>query len=195
MNRFLGALRAFSFVFVLGGLIGFGAFSGLVSGYDTPDANLQADAIVVLTGDTGRLATGGELFRAGASPQLLISGVHASVTAQDIQNHTGLSDVQFNCCVELGREAADTAGNALETADWVGSNGYQRLIIVTSDYHLPRSMLEMDALMPDVEFIAVPVRTRPPWHDLGTARLWLQEYAKFAAVWVFQEHRQPRTDS
>jgi uncharacterized SAM-binding protein YcdF (DUF218 family) len=195
MSRLLGVLRALSFVFVMGGLIGFGAFSGLVSGYDTPDANLRADAIVVLTGDTGRLATGGELLRAGASPQLLISGVHASVTAQNIQDQTGVSDGQFNCCVELGREAADTAGNALETADWVDTNGYQSLIIVTSDYHLPRSMLEMGALMPDVEFIAVPVRTNPPWRDLGTARLWLQEYAKFAAVWLYQEHRQPRTNS
>ncbi|MDG1419015.1 MAG: YdcF family protein [Maricaulis sp.] len=195
MNRLLGALRAFSFVFVMGGLIGFGAFSGLVSGFDTPDASLRADAIVVLTGDTGRLATGGELFRSGTSPQLLISGVHASVTAQDIQEQTGVSDRQFNCCVELGREAADTAGNALETAEWVNANGYQSLIIVTSDYHLPRSMLEMGALMPELELIAVPVRTNPPWRDLGTARLWLQEYAKFAAVWMYQEHRQTRNNS
>ena len=64
------------------------------------------------------------------------------------------------------------------------ANGYESLIIVTSDYHLPRSLLEMKALMPGVELIPYPVRTSPPWRNPRAARLWLQEYAKFAAVSV-----------
>ena len=68
----------------------------------------------------------------------------------------------------------------------VRENGYRSLIIVTSDYHLPRSLLEMRALMPGVELIAYPVRTTPPWRDFGASRLWLQEYAKFTAVWLRQ---------
>jgi len=184
MNRFGGLIRAFAFLIVTGSVIGFGAFSGLVSGYDTPDPQLRADAIIILTGDTGRLAAGENLLQHGQAPQLLISGVHPSVTTADIRAQTNFSDAQFNCCVALGHEAEDTAGNARETANWVHENGYQSLIIVTSDYHLPRSLLEMKAVMPNLEFIPYPVRTQPPWRNLAVARLWLQEYAKYATVWL-----------
>ena len=146
----------------------------------------QADAIVVLTGDAGRTTAGIDLLREGRAPQLLISGVDAAATPADIQRHSGLSDDELDCCVILGRDATDTIGNAREAGALVRENGYRSLIIVTSDYHLPRSLLEMRALMPGVELIAYPVRTTPPWRDFGASRLWLQEYAKFTAVWLRQ---------
>jgi uncharacterized SAM-binding protein YcdF (DUF218 family) len=176
--------RLTAFTVVVATLIGFGAWSGAVSGYDTPNDQIRADAIVILTGDEGRLTTGSQLLTEGVAPRLLISGVHQSVTNSDIQRFSGLTDAAFNCCVELDRRAADTAGNAAETAQWAEDNGHQRLIIVTSDYHLPRSLLFMEAAMPGVELIPYPVRTAPPWHDAGAARLWVQEYAKFATVWL-----------
>lgn len=177
-------MRALAFSVVAAGLVGFGFYAGTVSSYAPPDATVQADGIVVLTGDQGRLTAGVQLLQDGRSTHLLVSGVHASVTTEELRAQTNLTDVQFSCCVELGREATDTVGNARETAQWVRANGYQRLIIVTSDYHLPRSLIEMDMAMPDVEFIPYPVRTEPPWRNVRAARLWLQEYAKFSAVWV-----------
>ena len=184
MNQSGGILRALAFLIVAASVIGFGAYAGTVSGYDTPDTALQADGIVVLTGDQGRLTAGVQLLQDGRSTHLLISGVHASVTTEELRAHTHLSDAQFSCCVELGRQATDTVGNARETAQWVRTNGYQRLIIVTSDYQLPRSLIEMDMAMPGVEFIPYPVRTEPPWRNPRAARLWVQEYAKYATVWV-----------
>ncbi|WP_300527115.1 YdcF family protein [Maricaulis sp.] len=144
----------------------------------------RADAIIVLTGGVGRLATGGELLRRGRAPVLMISGVHPSVTDRDIEDQTGLDSADFACCVVLDRIASDTVGNATETARWVAANSYQRLIIVTSDYHLPRSLLEMERAMPGVELIPYPVVTTPPWINPGNARLWLQEYAKYVTVWL-----------
>jgi uncharacterized SAM-binding protein YcdF (DUF218 family) len=179
-----GIVRALAFSVVAASLIGFGAYAATVSGYDMPDATQHADAIVVLTGDQGRLTTGVQLLQEGRSTHLLISGVHPSVTTEELRAHTNLSDAQFSCCVELGRQATDTVGNARETAQWVRTHGYQRLIIVTSDYHLPRSLIEMDMAMPDVEFIPYPVRTEPPWRNPRTARLWVQEYAKYTTVWI-----------
>ena len=177
-------LRALAFSVVAASIIGFGAYAGTVSGYDLPDPALRADGIVVLTGDQGRLTAGVQLLQDGRSAHLLVSGVHPSVTTEELRAHTDLSDAQFSCCVELGRQATDTVGNARETAQWVRTNGYQRLIIVTSDYHLPRSLIEMDMAMPGVEFIPYPVRTEPPWRNARTARLWVQEYAKYTTVWV-----------
>jgi uncharacterized SAM-binding protein YcdF (DUF218 family) len=184
MSQAGGFFRTTAFLFVLGGLIGFGGYSGLVSSYETPDTGVSADAIVILTGDEGRLAAGGQLLSDGQAGHLLISGVHPSVTIEDIRRHTSIPDTLFDCCVLLGREATDTAGNALETANWAAINGHQSLIIVTSDYHLPRSLLEMQAIMPNLELIPYPVYTDPPWRNPGTARLWVQEYAKFTAVWM-----------
>jgi uncharacterized SAM-binding protein YcdF (DUF218 family) len=176
--------RFMAFIAVSGALIGFGAWAGTVSGYETPDASLRADAIIILTGDDGRLTTGSQLLVEGLAPRLLISGVHQSVTRTDLQRISGLTDAAFNCCVELDRRATDTLGNAVETARWAQDNGYQRLIIVTSDYHLPRSLLHMEAAMPGIDLIAYPVHTAPPWRNAGAARVWVQEYAKFATVWM-----------
>ena len=184
MKHGIGILRALAFSAVAAIIIGFGAYATTVSGYALPDESLSADGIVVLTGDQGRLTAGAQLLQDGRSGHLLISGVHPSVTTEELRAHTSLSDAQFTCCVELGHQAIDTVGNARETAQWVRANGYHRLIIVTSDYHLPRSLIEMDMVMPDIEFIPYPVRTTPPWRNPRAARLWVQEYAKYTTVWI-----------
>jgi len=178
------ALRALAFLAVAGLALGFVLFAGRVAGFDTPTSDRRADAIVVLTGDVGRTTAGRELLREGRAPQLLISGVDPSATPADIQRHSGLSDDELACCVILGRNATDTIGNAREAGALVRENGYRSLIIVTSDYHLPRSLLEMRSLMPGVDLIPYPVRTTPPWRDPGATRLWLQEYANDTAVWL-----------
>jgi uncharacterized SAM-binding protein YcdF (DUF218 family) len=184
MKRIINFLRVSAFVILTAGVVGFGAYSGQVAGYKTNAIPTDIDAIVILTGGAGRLSAGGELLRLGRASQLLISGVHASVTASDIRTHTGLSDSEFDCCVTLGRDAHDTVGNALETAVWAQANGYHTVIVVTSDYHLPRSLIEMEKVMPGVKFIPYPVETLPPWQNPDVVRLWVQEYAKYAAVWV-----------
>lgn len=194
MNRVWTALRALAFLLVAGLAIGFFLFAGRIVSFETPGADRRADAIVVLTGDAGRTTAGLDLLRQGRAPLLLISGVDPSATPADIQRHSGLSDAELDCCVILGRNATDTIGNAREAGDLVRENGYRSLIIVTSDYHLPRSLLEMRSLMPGVELVPYPVRTTPPWRDLGATRLWLQEYAKYTAV-RFRHSVTPQTEN
>ena len=182
MKRSWFWLRGLCFVIVLVSAIGFADYAGKVAGYEAPDDNVSVDAIIVLTGDAGRLAAGGQLLQDGRAGQLMISGVNPSATTADIRRHTGLDDTAFACCVTLGREATDTVGNAREAAAYVRANGYDRLIIVTSDYHLPRSLLEFRSNMPGVDLIPYPVRTPAPWQDVRGLRLWLQEYAKYTTV-------------
>jgi len=182
MKQSVSWLRGLCFVIVLTSAIGFAAYAGKVAGYDAPADDVSVDAIIVLTGDAGRLAAGGQLLRDGRAGQLMISGVNPAVTTADIRRHTGLDDARFDCCVTLGREATDTVGNAREAAAYVQTNGYERLIIVTSDYHLPRSLLEFRSRMPGIDIIPFPVRTSAPWQDVRALRLWLQEYAKYTTV-------------
>tara|TARA_R110000868_G_scaffold277963_1_gene537752 strand:- start:8602 stop:9195 length:594 start_codon:yes stop_codon:yes gene_type:complete len=183
LSRFL---RALAFLVVASSLAGFVFYAVRVSDYPEPADAIRADGIVVLTGDQGRLTSGVQLLQDGRAPQLLISGVHPSVTIADIRANTNLSNAEFDCCVQLGREANDTVGNARETAQWVQGNGFQTLIIVTSDYHLPRSLIEMEMAMPGIDLIPFPVRTTPPWRNPRAARLWVQEYAKYTTVWLGQ---------
>lgn len=160
-----------------------------------PDPGARGEAIIVLTGGEGRLAVATELLERRAGSRLLISGVHPDVTPDELRAAMGASGPLFDCCVDLGREAADTTGNAAETAAWVAERGYDRVLIVTSDYHLPRSMLEMRARMPDVELVAFPVHSPRPWSDANSARRWLLEYLKFTAVWTRHQigGSEPRT--
>src|SRR5262249_15369043 len=62
--------------------------------------------------------------------------------------------------------------------------GFSKLIIVTSSYHMPRTLAELGRVMPRAKLIPYPVvsrnfRTEPWWTHLATARLLFSEYVKF----------------
>ena len=119
-----------------------------------------ADAIVALTGGSGlRIAAGIDLMTAGRGQRLLISGVNPDVDMDDLIVLAGGSPDTYACCVDIGYRAETTIGNADETAAWAYERGYTHLIIVTSDYHMPRSLLLLQRAMPDITLQPYPVRT------------------------------------
>lgn len=144
-----------------------------------------ADGIVVLTGGEDRVATGIQLMGQGRGRRLLISGVHPKTgSPDDIRRRLGGNLKIFNCCVDLGHEAHDTVGNAEEAREWAEMLGYRSLIVVTSSYHMPRSLAEFSRTMPNVELIPYPVPPRSLkisiwWQHQPTARLLVGEYLKF----------------
>ena len=118
---------------------------------------------------------------------MLISGVSRHVTRGELQTITGASKPVYDCCVDLGFEANNTLGNALETADWARSKGYTTLILVTADYHMPRARLELKSAMPEAQIIAYPVATpevsAAGWWKTGLgAQRMILEYSKYLAV-------------
>lgn len=155
----------------------------------------KADGIVVLTGGDLRLETGAKLLSEGRAKRLLISGVNRKVTREEMRRLLGLDAKTFNCCVDLGYEALDTVGNADETRTWAKNNGYKRLIVVTSRYHMPRGLAELALVMPNVTLIPYPVTPRryPEtawWLHPTTTRVLLSEYLKFLpAVARLAAHR------
>jgi len=174
-------LRALAFILVFGLFAGFAAYAGHVSALETPET-VEADGIIVLTGGEGRVQTAVTLLEDGVARRLLVSGVNPAVSAGAIQTSVNIDPQIFACCIDLGREAADTVGNARESVRWAETNGFQRIIIVTSDYHMPRAILELRALMPDHELVAWPVHSPRPWESSVAARRWALEYLKFTAV-------------
>src|SRR5947199_94086 len=142
-----------------------------------------ADGIVVLTGGASRILDGVELLAAGRGKRLLISGVHRGTTTGEIARTVPEYARLLACCVDLDHSAVNTLGNAVETRRWVKSRGFRSLIVVTSSYHMPRTMVELAWQMPDVELIPFPVISEKmrneSWWSAASMRLLLFEYMKY----------------
>ncbi len=155
------------------------------------DRATPTDAIVVLTGGSKRLAVGLDLIGEGLAQRLLISGVHRDVEIEQLLRRTTAPAEDLRCCVEAGRAALDTAGNATESAEWMRRHGFRSLRLVTASYHMPRSLLEFKHEMPEAIVIPHPVfpddvKIENWWRWRGTAGLVVREYNKFLLSWARQ---------
>ncbi len=142
------------------------------------------DAIVVLTGGRGRLQVGLRMLVAGRGSRLLISGVKSGISAAELRDIQAEAADMFSCCVDLGYQAHDTRGNAIETSLWARLHGYRSLHLVTASYHMPRSLLLFRQAMSDVDFQPIPVMSVSVkldqwWLFPGTLKLLIVEYSKF----------------
>src|SRR6201747_3194251 len=180
-----GWLRAtvvavFAIVFVGAG-VGFVGFLSQLRAIEVSPSS-KADGIVVLTGGSSRVSDAMELLAGGYGKRLLISGVHPTSGASDISrslpDNQTLSDNQslLGCCVDLDRSAINTRSNAAETRRWARERGFKSLIVVTSNYHMPRAIVELSHAMPDIQLIPFAVvgekwRDEPWWTSGATLRL------------------------
>ena len=144
----------------------------------------KADGIVVLTGAASRIPDAIELLAAERGKRLLISGVHRATSAREIARLTPLYSKYFSCCIDLDRSALNTFGNAIEAKRWAREHNFNSLIVVTSNWHMPRAMAELAHQLPDVTLISYPVispkvKDEPWWSNLDTARLLFAEYLKY----------------
>ena len=191
MTRILKNLRIIlSVALVAAGLIaaGFVIFANQISGEQTHTLR-KADGIVVLTGGTARIEAGVDLLAKGRAKRLLISGVNHSTTREELEKLFPKGRGLFRCCIDLDRRALNTIGNATETKTWAQARGFKSLIVVTSSYHMPRTMVELQRVMPEIEM--VPFAVAPSyanlnkwWSDSDTARLLLVEYFKYIPALV-----------
>jgi uncharacterized SAM-binding protein YcdF (DUF218 family) len=164
---------------VLGVLLGFPMFQGMVRELPLPAASARADAIAVLTGGPGRIEAGVQLLQEGAAPVLLVSGVGLGIGLEDIARLAGVAPDSLAGRVSLGRAAASTRGNAIEIAAFAEARGARRILVVSADFHLPRALIELGRAMPQAELVPVPVRAAPV--RTGT---WLREYAKYLGAFA-----------
>ncbi|MDE1992439.1 MAG: YdcF family protein [Rhizobiaceae bacterium] len=178
-------LRWGGFAFVLIAAIVFGGFLHFADSITTlkPPLEPKADAIIVLTGGYQRIDQAVELLRTGAGNRLLISGAHPTTTPAQIRRLTQSPPSLFNCCVDIGYDAIDTIGNAREAAKWIHARGYKSILVVTNNYHMPRSLAELKYVDPATDFIPYPVvnsdlKTKNWFTDPNALRTMIYEYAK-----------------
>ena len=143
------------------------------------------DAIVVLTGGAGRLDEGLKLLDEDKlAERLFVSGVARGVDVATLLRVARRKPGELNCCIAVGYKADNTAGNALETRDWMRENGFRSLRLVTANYHMPRSLVEFRRALPGVRLI--PHAVFPPgfrdgdwWQTRRTLRIVASEYNKY----------------
>jgi uncharacterized SAM-binding protein YcdF (DUF218 family) len=168
---------------------GFGFFVHNIDSHE-PTALAPADGVVALTGGSERVLEAVELLAKGRARRLLITGVNQQTSRHEIARLMPNFQQLFNCCIDLGRAALNTAGNADETRQWVEAHAiHSSLIVVTSNYHMPRALVELRRALPQLELIPYPVvsdRLRnSDWrNDHHVARLLAIEYVKFLAAVV-----------
>lgn len=178
------ALATLAFAF----LAGFLFFVDHVASLAAPRLH-PADGIVVLTGGQSRIDTGLELLKAGKGKRLLISGVNPIARVDDLRMATGGDRSLFDCCVDIDRAALNTIGNAEESAKWASANTYGSIIVVTNNYHMPRSLLEMRRILPSADLQPYPVVTTSltdgAWLTNADAlRVLFVEYLKYVAAFL-----------
>jgi uncharacterized SAM-binding protein YcdF (DUF218 family) len=169
-------------------LLGFAGFVWLLPSHQV-DLDRNADGIVVLTGGTSRVSDALELLASGRGQRLLITGVNPGTTTGDIAHETVNYDRLLACCVDLDYSALNTLGNAVQARRWAIEHGFRSLIVVTSNYHMPRALAELSHQLPDAALIPFPVvsdrlRIEPWWSNGDTTRLVVSEYFKFLAAKV-----------
>ncbi|MBB3810321.1 YdcF family protein [Pseudochelatococcus contaminans] len=182
--------RGIMLLLVAGGIMlagGFLAFVQMVESYRI-DANASADGIVVLTGGSQRIADAAALMVEGRAKRMLITGVNEATTRAEIAETYPVVG-EGGCCVDLDYRALNTVGNAIETRRWVETNNFHSLIVVTSTYHMPRTLLELENVLPNVALTPYPVTSHrsdgSEWlTDSDALRFLLWEYVKYLAAFT-----------
>jgi len=177
------------FMFGIAGLWGIGLFRFVDAiPLDIVDAEATTDAIVVLTGGSGRLDEGLDLLEASKAGQLFVSGVYKGTEVRRLLAISEKGRGNLEERIAIGN-AENTRENAVETSVWSAKNEVRSLRLVTAAYHMPRSLLEFEYFMPGTRIIPNPVfpahvKQERWWAYPGTAMLISREFNKFLLAWV-----------
>ncbi|ACL56158.1 YdcF family protein [Methylobacterium nodulans] len=169
--------------------VGFLAFVGCLARTER-QPHAPADGIVALTGGAQRIGDAIDLLAAGYGRRLLITGVNERTSREEIARLNPGQQHLIACCVDLDYRARNTIGNAIETRRWMRENGFRTVAVVTSNYHMPRTLLELGHALADgnrvVPHPVVHDGFDPDawWHHPASARLLVSEYVKFLVAWI-----------
>ncbi|MBY0613360.1 MAG: YdcF family protein [Beijerinckiaceae bacterium] len=182
------AAIGFALTLCVGLAAGFASFVSKLE-EERPASGDRADGIVALTGGSERISDAVDLLADGRAQRLLISGVNRSTSPERLASTLPQHRDLFDCCIDMDYQARNTVGNAVETKRWAESRKVRSLIVVTSSYHMPRAMLELQRAMPEVDLRPHPVSPDKPaefsaWRSLGNTKILATEYGKYLAAYV-----------
>jgi uncharacterized SAM-binding protein YcdF (DUF218 family) len=147
---------------------------------DSPAPPPHTDGIVALTGGAGRVEFALHLLASGRADKLLVSGIGARTDLATLGRLAGIDTAPLAERITLGRYAASTRGNGVETAVWAEQNAIASLVVVTAAYHMPRALTELRQALPQVQIFPLPVQPSAGTVERGPGwRLEAEEYTKY----------------
>ena len=146
--------------------------------------NNQSPNIVILTGGTNRIKDGLKIIKDFKIPKIikykiLVSGTGIGFTKLSLKKKLGpnFNTYLIQCCIELDNISKNTFTNASETFKWTRKNDIKEFILITSNYHMPRAILEFKSVMPNLKIYTHAIT--PKKHNIKN---WLSSYQTFSLV-------------
>jgi len=163
--------------------LGYAEFASRIAPRE-PTGVPRTDAIVVVTGGSQRIGDAISLLGAERGSRLLISGVNEKIGREELAKINPSARALLACCVDLDYRARNTIGNAIEARRWVRQHRFGSLLVVTSNYHMPRVLAEFAHAMPGLRLVPHPVVSDQLdasewWRNWSTIKLLVPEYAKY----------------
>jgi len=157
----------------------------LLSARDPGPPTRPADAIFVLTGGEGRIQEGFRAWSGGMARELYILGAGRTVPVARIVPEGFRIPAEDLSRVHVEGWSGNTLENAFSAKSAVGEGKFSSVILVTSDYHIPRANLAFrKVLPPDVALSAIRV---PPEGGPGASWRWARLH--FIEGWKYWGYR------
>ncbi len=173
-------------VLFLAWIIGFVLFNQKINSYQI-DNQTKTDAIIVLTGGRNRIIEAVRLLDDGMAERMLISGVQENISPKDIEKRNAVN-LTNKPEIEFEKQSENTVENAIKTNEWIKQNNINSIRLVTSNYHIPRSLQEFMSQNTKLEIIINPVYSEKVskkwWKNVGSFCLIASEYNKFLFVYL-----------
>ena len=159
-----------------------------------------AEAIVVFAGGVGESGKAGggfqervtqavALYRAGYAPKLIFSsGYVFTLREAEVMKAVAIDNGVPADAILLEEAAKNTYDNVRLTKQMLDRNGWNRILLVSSPYHMRRATMTWSKLAPDVAVVPTPVpQSQFYTHERGASleqiRGILHEYAALASYW------------
>ncbi len=188
LNIFLIPVITLTIIWAVGWLW----FASVIYFTSEKTATTKTDAIIVLTGGSGRISKGLDLLNAKVAPKLFISGVNENVDKDDILAQWENTKSSEPCCISLGFKSTDTISNAQEIKEWSAAQNIDSFYLVTSAYHMPRAKLEINHALSGKTILPHPVVSETVKNNhLQFISLTFGEYNKYLLrrVKTFEGHK------
>ena len=142
--------------------------------------------LIVLTGGSNRIKQTLDLFFLNFTENhnLLISGAGKGFTKKTILKFIKTTPKNLkilDCCITIENQSTDTHSNAEESYKWIRKNNFKEVTLITSDYHMPRALIEFKHKLNDIKIIPFSLKSDPSrW--TGNFRVIFFEYFKYKAT-------------
>ena len=148
--------------------------------------NKESLNIVILTGGTNRIKDGLKIIEdfkksKKINYKILVSGTGMGFTKSSLKKKLGpnFNPKLIQCCVDLDSVSKNTFTNASETFKWAKKNNIKEFILITSNYHMPRAILEFKNIMPKLKIYTYAII--PKKHNIEN---WLNSYETFNLIFT-----------